>query len=511
MKNLLFVIFVFMTLWAYWPSLQHAPKHDQIAYLAEMSRKTSSWDQTFGSYSLNRNRSFMGKADDFLFRPLLNIFLGLQFVLFGYNFTLWQGMALGLHLIAGLFMFRLLTEIRSGPPAAMGAGFFLLLLANVPMVVWHHVSAYIIFCVLMLEALVRLLRYLRCPQNSHPLTACLILLTVASFISEVGVLMLGSLALYFLVIERSPRNAGKFTLAMLLCLGVNAADYLMRNLVISGETSRILDKVLSFNTLINAGTSFKWFFLSGIFLKPLEVFPLERVVLSPLTLGSFWPLTGLSPELVRGALALTVFGGSVITFGRYTALDRLRLAGILLLLILSFLFFVSIGRVNTRGVVTGLFFNSYYIYIFWAMALPASYCVLSFDRILARPEGRLISTAMYVLAAALILSNTIAIFNANRLIAAIDKPRRDLLNTTALFVKAHQAEPSFSFYVPRDCPGNYPGKWLHKNTDPLWRRYTLIEALYPAYYFEADPEYVLGCQKNEAPRSGYVQVPVHHQ
>ncbi|MBF0620023.1 MAG: hypothetical protein HQL19_07640 [Candidatus Omnitrophica bacterium] len=507
MKNIFLAFFVFLTVCVYFPSLKHAPKHDQIAYLAEMAGRGSAWDKTFGAYSLNRDRQFMSKHDELLFRPLLNIFLGFQLVLFGYNFTFWQAMALLLHLLAGCCMYRLLDAIRPGVPAAWGAGFFLLMLAGVPMVIWHHISAYILFCCLILEAMLRMLRYFRDRSNTRALKECVLFCLAASFFFEAGILVMLIFALYFFFDERARASFLMFISAVVGCLAINIGDFLLRVPQINSESSNILFRIFSLDTWGNAFLALKWFLCSGVFTTSADVILVERVALSPFTISWGWPFNSFSPYLFRGFVSILFCMGILLFSWRSVSREQKKFAMLLAVMAASFVLVISAGRVNTRGVVTGLFFNSYYVYVFWALFLPAVYALFSYDLILFSREGGIVRALCYFLCGAGMFFNALAIFNVNNRVAGMDRTRRTFLDTTTAFVDAHRLEPGFSFYIPHGCPGNYAGKWLHKQTDPLWRRYTLSEALYPYFYTLVDPKYVMSCHAQADPREGYVVLP----
>jgi hypothetical protein len=492
MSRLIFFLLAVVTLWAYYPSLQHAPKHDQVAYLAEMSLRPHILERTVGAYSLNRDRIFMGR-DEFLFRPLLNIFLGSERCLFGYNMTLWQAMGLLLHCAVGWSMFRLLYLVRPGISAAVAAGFFLLMLSNVPMVVWHNISAYMIFCVLVLESLIQLIRYQRDPNNRGALRTAVVLLFLAAFIFEAGILFILCAAFF---VWRCGVWRKDFWILLgfgALALGINAVDFLCRHARLSAESARISAGMWSLKTLGNAFIALKWFLTTGLFLKSDEIVHLERVVVSPLTLDMTWPLTGFSPQLWRGVIAVMLFGAMSTYSFRYLKREKLQFLGYLLFQIACLIFFICVGRVNTRGILTGFFFNSYYIYFFWVLALPAFYASIDWDHIRARADGRWLRTAVYVLCGAFILINSLSIRNVNASIARVDMVRRGLIDSLDGFVREHRAEKDFTFSVSGYCPGDDPGEWLHRNSDTVQRKYALSEVLYPQYYKVADSKYRFVC------------------
>ncbi len=496
MKHFVFIIFILLTIWAYWPSLQHAPKHDQLGFLADMALRDNAWDRTLGAYSLNREALFM-RSDQFLFRPLLNLWLTSQLFVFGYNFTLWQGMAILLHLLVGFSLYRLLNTIRSGISAAVVAGFFLLMLPNLPMVVWHNISAYMIFCVFILEGILRWLRFHRNREDLSSLWSCILFLLLGSFIFEAGVAFCLCFAVVSAFTDRSRQWFILFLLPIFIYFFINITDFLLRNSIMHPESGRIASRVFSVDTILNVVIAFKWFLTTGIFLKAAEIIPIERVAVSPFTLDLQWPFTALNVYVFRGLLVLGLFFSGVVYSRAHLSPEKRKLIVLLFSMILSLTLFICLGRVNSRGLLTGLVLNSYYIYFFWVIALPMAYAFLSLDNISARPDGLFIRTGAYFLCMGMILVNALSIQDVNTMIARLDKPRRNFLDATTSFVSQHRHEKDFSFFVPHTCPGNYAGKWLHKASDPLWRRYTLAEALYPGSYTVINPKYILCRSKGQ--------------
>ncbi len=498
MKRLILLTCVLLTIWAYWPSLQHAPKHDQLGFMGDIALRPTVWDKTVGVYSWNRDRLFMG-PDEFLFRPLLNLFLAAQLRVFGYNFVLWQAMGIFLHLVVGVSMYRLLSVIRPGLSASFAAGFFLLMLSNLPMVVWHNISAYLLFSALILEAVRSLVQYEPRKNDQRLLWSCAGVLLTASFLFEAGIVFTLSCCLFAAFTFRPRRLALIFILPVILYFFFNFMDFFYHHAVMTPEGGRIAGQVLSLKTLMNAMITCKWFITSGLFLRASDIIPVERIVISYTALDPRWPFMAFTPHLGRGIAAIVMIGGlAVWSYGSLPRKQR-EIVGLLAIMIAGLTVFICFGRVNTRGIVTGLFFNSYYVYFFWVLALPAVYSLLSFDRIRERPDAGLIRAALYFLCGAFIFINVLSIRNANRMIARVDQPRKVLLDAATAFISRHHKEADLSFVVPHTCSGNYAGGWLHKQGDPVWRRYTLLEVLYPQYYQARGAKYRLPCSVKEWP------------
>jgi hypothetical protein len=482
-----------LALWAYWPSLKHAPKHDQLAYLAEMAQRPTVWDRTAGAYSWHRDRLFM-KGDELLFRPVLNVFAGIELWLFGYDGRYWQGAALVLHLLTGVSLYRLLGLISAGLPAAAGAGIFLVMTANIPLVVWTAVSGYMVFCILLLEGIICFLRARYDDHNRHRyMSKCFVLMTAAMFTYEAGIAGVAVMAV-FLLRTAGFRRWGVF----FLCAGAgyctaSVLDFQARHLLVNMESGHLWERVLSGQTLVNIGEVMRWILGVGVFAGSPDILPLDRVALAPWTLNRAWPwhmIDALGWCWVAGiAVWLVLWGMSLRDLGRNGARGA-ALAG---MMAAGFIALISVGRVNTRGFFIGLAFNAYYVYLIWALLIPAGYALVSFDRLRSMPGLAWLRCCAYALCMIFILSSAVSVRRVNSMIARYDRPRTDLVSAMSGFVRRHQGEKDFTFFLPHSCPGNYPGRWLRRAGDPLWRRYTLAEVLYPRYFITKDPKYVLKC------------------
>ena len=96
-KFLWLILILFVNLIVYFPSLFHAARPDQNAYLFESSELKSFQDNL--SFAYNYTRSHLANpSEKFLFRPLYHIVLLMQRELVGYNFFIWQFFSFGLHI-----------------------------------------------------------------------------------------------------------------------------------------------------------------------------------------------------------------------------------------------------------------------------------------------------------------------------------------------------------------------------------------------------------------------------
>ena len=144
-QQLLVVLFIFVVFWHGFSA--GAPRADQLAYLHQVSQYTTLHDILKYAPDWNRTHS---AGDTALYRPVLYFLLGLEYGCFGYNFMLWQALAISLH---GLIALVLLATLWKTPLQGTGwpllvtclfAGSFL----PSELVIWNHITGYVLFCLL---------------------------------------------------------------------------------------------------------------------------------------------------------------------------------------------------------------------------------------------------------------------------------------------------------------------------------------------------------------------------
>ena len=179
--RLLLVLFVAVV---YHDGLWGVPRWDQLVYLYEASQFDSALELLAYSPSWNRSVSI---GDHILFRPILYLFLAAQHALFGRNFFLWQATGIALHAAQSLVLYGLLRRIspRTPAPNLVVAGLFSSLLISSEMVIWHHITGYILFTVLATLSLSRLLDYLETDRPRAADTSVLLAIG-AAFTYELG-------------------------------------------------------------------------------------------------------------------------------------------------------------------------------------------------------------------------------------------------------------------------------------------------------------------------------------
>jgi tetratricopeptide (TPR) repeat protein len=127
----------------YFPSLFHAPKADQITFLAEIVDRENIGGVIAHTYSFNRTREFL-TGDEWLFRPLFFLTLVLEKFIFEYDYFFWQLTGLILHLLIVWQLLKLLSSLKPGFFAFVSSLFFSVLTVSQSMVIWHHAHGYLL-------------------------------------------------------------------------------------------------------------------------------------------------------------------------------------------------------------------------------------------------------------------------------------------------------------------------------------------------------------------------------
>lgn len=484
------------TLWAYWPTLSHAPKHDQVAYLANAATKTGLYSLTLGSYDLNRQSNI----DLHLFRPLLYIFLGFEFWLFQYYFALWHMTGILLHLLVAWALFVVLSKFRQGWPAVGGAAFFALMLTNVPMVNWEHINAYMLFCLLVLLSLKELFFYIESEgQEKRRGVVAAAFLVCAAFIFEAGALFSLVLALSFFIgsFRKTAWRwaAGLFMIPFVLYLFASALDLVFSHRSLSLEAGKMVQAVISFQTILYYVQTVKWFMMAGLFARVADTSETVRTVLLPSTFSWQWPFNTWTVDMV-GGLALLGMGATALMSSLSRAFLKKRGAMLLCIsgLLTSYVLLLVIGRVNTRGADVGLLFNTYYFYIFWMLFIILLFAGIDWDKLAATVVFRILRWPGVILLTGIILMNAFSIRHINARVAFDSRAVRGLIEKVSAFVLIHKVEPDFSFYMaPGSCPGDEIGQWFQNRGLPVGSHYTLPQVLYPKYFREQHPKYIISC------------------
>ena len=151
---------------AYSPSLKHAPRSDQWAYLVNTMDCGTFAERLRASYSYNRTRADAA-GDTELFRPVLFALLAMEAEIFGSDFRLPQLVGVALHVTVSLLLLVLLRQMNGdGDPLSYAVtAFFALNPCVQELVIWTHLHGYLLFLVFVLASLALLIRYVNNPRS----------------------------------------------------------------------------------------------------------------------------------------------------------------------------------------------------------------------------------------------------------------------------------------------------------------------------------------------------------
>ena len=484
-----FVLLAVLVAAAYGPSLGHVARGDQINYLAELSSRHGFVGTVLDTVDINRTRTF-APGDPIAFRPLLFFILGLEKYIFGYHFMGWQAVALLAHLFVCGALYALLCRIRGGLFAFLATGMFALAPVNIEPVTWHHIMPYLLFagCVLMA------LRYLYAAEQGDAKAgphAAVGWMLPAVFLYEAGIwyaLCMGA----FLWLRGRRCAAYVMGALVIFYIGVSAADLFWRHAFDLLRTQQVSGQGSVFLTLTNMVLLGKWFLSAFFFLGSADLLPMTRMMVRPEVVGWAWPWgQTLSITIGMGLAALTaviaVFGQSVVRrgIGRNGAMVLLCFA-----MMAGNLAAIAVGRINAQGEF-GMRVGLYYPYNFLVLALAAFALALpraAAKQALSEKSVKVFASCIIV---ALVISYALAVHRVTAQMARDHRQNRVFLAALDRYVKAHEKEPGFSFYIGPEYPGNYTADWVVRLGDPPGRPYTVAEALYFSQFTRNNPKYVI--------------------
>ncbi len=471
-----FSAIAFFVLMVYSPALMHVPRSDQVMYLAEIAHKKTLADLTIGSLDLNRHRQF-APGDELLFRPVDYVLLGAQKYFFGYNFLCWQALAIAMHLGVVWLLLRLLLTVHCGWPAVFCTAFFALLFVNMEMVVWHHISSYLVFVACILVVLRR--SYLITSQKgSGPKDYAVMFaaLSLAAFTHEMANVIALGMAL-LLWCSRPAERRWAVWLAVVPVIYTAASLFnawahpftftqALPPAFPTGPGYTFLDWLYAVGTWLYVGIfplEFKWVLAGRNMISPDEVQLIKPVSLFhwPTVLAISAAAIYASCRFKRSMLGLTAFGFALV-----------------------FAAIIAVGRGGQIMMWYVLRVNTYYMYIFWIFMAIALFAFVdwSLTRLWTR---RLLGAVL----AGLIGFNAYALYVSNAEQARANNQILVLARSMDMLIEEKGKEPGFSFYVDAGYPGNYMYRELRRPDDPPQRVRSFIEALYPQYFTSENPKY----------------------
>jgi hypothetical protein len=476
---------------------------DHIAYLADTAMMNDLWSLTVESYAFNRAREFIS-GDYILFRPVLYFLLGFEKWLYGYNFFWWQLTNLLLHLCVIWLLLRILLNEGKHIFAPLFVLWFSVQYTSMEMVIWHHLSGYLLFSILLLGAIYNL-RRLKAEKSLYRETLMFFCFLVASFTYELGNAASLLAAAYMILSNRlsSDNKQNKYNRRIIILTFAVPIVYIMASMLdlylrfgdisATGQVSAA-DPVATIGNILSASSM--WFFTG--FIPTLMNMRAGGRVEGRVEIDGLNDIVSLN-VLINIGLTICLFLFYIIILYRSITKDFVKRNLGIIFLILSVIFsyaaIIVMGRINERDFMRVMENNTYYSYMPNLLSVILLYLFMNVPALQKNADRfLLLSKVGFTLNLAfIIVINASLVYAMNVKMVEYSEPRIKLVKEIEELVARFGNEEDFSFSIDEDCPGNDILPWLKKRGDPPDRNYSLAEALYPQYYKKVGGKYIVSC------------------
>lgn len=491
---LFFLGLVVLNIVVYGFSVYDVARSDQLVYLIEVGHRETWWDSVVGTLDLNRKRMF-SPGDEILFRPVLYFVLGNARYFFGHQFWMWQVLGIVLHLWVVGCLFSLVRTITSQRWPWLLVAFVSVIYVNMEMVMWHHIHAYMIFVALLLMCLRRIYQWL--VLSEIPSTAALAMytcwLTLGAFTHEVMNVYAFCFGLVFFF-STHPCRKRLMMLSLMVPLlygGVSGLHFWVTQTHVS-EVQTMVSKFHILETFNNMVVAIRWWFLSALVPSELHLNPFTRTMPAGnrLDLGSWWDWSNPLIFCAQVVLGSFVFGFMIGVRQMFKKQIDRRWITLLTVMLLAFAALITLGRSNSRGIELTLSVGLYYGYVFWMILTVLVVSLMRIPTMLSWWQHTIKILVLSCLSIIIIVSSV----EGFRMMYAKKNSILFVRRLTQFIegvVAQHRHEPDFSFRVTKKVKGNYAVPWVKSVQEPE-RVFTYLETLYPQYYQNKDPKYVIG-------------------
>jgi hypothetical protein len=459
----------------FYPSFFHNARADQLVYLIETADLESLGDIINYSYSYCRNRLLL-TGDRLLFRPLFYTQLSLQKWLFGYHFVPWQIVGFLWHLVVLGLLLRLFLLIRPHFISGLWVGSFSVLMIIAEMVIWHHISGYLLFLVFLLLACQEYMFYLQSAKDKH-LWLSVIYLTPAIFIYEFGVICCMVMS-FMLIVDRRlvtkdpQKRKGWQSLkpaVLLLPVGgyvyVNLLDYYLRYASKSAEAS---------STTADLASSTGLFFKSVLEMIAMGVsmpfapyfgmlFSMPRTSFVLITPRQFLEMKGWPVPLMLNVALVTLVAGVVAALfvmiwkrrrelkermQHLSSQDRVWLHVLVLnlLLALGYILMMVLGRTLQEGRESYMVNSIYHFYPICLFLTIAGYILFTLlDEWLQLKKGVMLALVMVLVFGGVL--NGIRVYEFNVFSTKRSAPWTAYFRSLYSFIDERKKEEDFSYQI----------------------------------------------------------------
>jgi len=454
----------------YAPSLFHVSRADQDILLIETADLDNAKDLILYTYSFPRTR-ILNVGDKIFFRPLLYLFLSFEKSLFGYNFIYWQLTGILLHLLVVWQLYRILHFINPSYFAGLLALNFSVLYLSQEMVIWHHINAYLIFLIFLLEAFYQFTRYIDGEQKEHfRIWVMVFCLTLANFLYEFGlicnVVLIAAVYVHKKCVLKAKtlKEYGR-VLALMAPTAIyvywSLVDFLLRGSATLQSVPHDFNpwKLIYYLCKVMAVSAWAPFFPCLISIEPgyrvaAKSFEAKAMFSQYVLNDLFLNLNMLLILLLLAIIPVCIFMATRNKSSLPSAMaqekkgsfcrNEVILGGTSLMFALGYALMIVVGRLNTRG----LDYIQYSLYHFYIIVLFNTIFLYS---ILCRPGKGILNKNIYstfLLTAVLLLSvflNGYQSFKFNTDMKAKFGKWGSFIRKVERFVDVHKQEKDFSF------------------------------------------------------------------
>jgi hypothetical protein len=473
-------LFVFVAL-AYWPSLEHPPRADQWGYLVDTRSDHTFLDTLRHSYSYNRTRlTYPGDTD--LFRPLLFAVLAAEKAAFEGRVAAPQALGIVFHCAACVLMLVVLRQIaqivrpsgeaRDGPERFTYAtvAFFALNPCVQELVIWAHLHGYLLFLLLVLGSMSCLLRAATdSERTARYLGAAWALALVSAFTYELGQFyaLVAGICAGFVAL---PRFGTLRAVGLVIAFAAISAAYQTTNRIDQqfhrgsydpeNLQPQIVEQIFTPKTTVHTARYGTYTLVQPYFPSLVQSsYSGQRLLIAE----SVWAWRKQKTFTPMIAVSLAVFAASAVLAlagSRRLAREpsRARLVALGLPVVVSALYaaMTVLGRMNMRPERSILSENSYYAYTALMFGLLAASAAWHAVGGWGESLRKWLAIGLLVLSAA----GAEKVWEANTMLASIERVWMLPLRAVQNLVDAHRGEPGFSFEI--DYAASDPVPEIHK-------------------------------------------------
>lgn len=509
----LFLVIIFVNLSIFYPSFFHTARGgDHLYFLIETAQYDNFTTLFKNTYSFTRTRT-LAAGDNLLFRPLLYGFLSLEKSLFGYNFMWWQFVGFILHLLVLWQIFKIVNMYMSMWFSFFLVLFFSTLFISSEMVIWHHLSSYLLFFVIFLEGFYWFIKYIQSDfQQDIHLGLSILLISISCFFYEIGIIlsgiMWGGLIILKLLLPGNQvklkiRSIFLYLIPIVFFGLVNLIDFLVQGkqwvgqAVAGGyESGQKLFSVL-FHYLNEI-----CYLCVGSLLFPsiLNIREGERSRLMGFEWGNICDVSQVEIMLNMFAILLFCVGLVVVLrsfFKRVMGKNQVK-KDQLILLMLSLINFIFVG-IFIVGIILGrlataplyLMYSLYDFYIMYVFCLLGGIFLIKFLSEKYQFLGvKSIKNVLVLGLVLLTLVNCVKVYQFNLSLKMISEPYRKYQVSLDAFFREHKEEQDFSFLVVSSQYQSICNIYEEGKGGSVGQIF-LMNALYKSYINNENPKYWL--------------------